>query len=482
MTTWTSAEVIDALRTRYTPPEWYLLTEVADGTGFGSHHTDGRRRFVDGLAVNAYQSGKFGAEIHAFEVKVSRADFQHEIADPNKAEAVRRFCDRFYLVVPYPHDRIVRAGELPPGWGLFEASLGKVKAISTASKLDAAPATRAFIAAMVRRAFEERSEKEAQKAALLKAPMRQVMLLSRSDGRLILTCGHAHQIPAYTRTPKSVRCLACVDGLPTAADFVEQTMTLMSPEALRKLAKKAEARASQIETAPWLYAQMEDQRAAAERQRAERIEPLAATGDPQAAQELLHDLSPLLHAFSRRRRLLAFMEPEDIRQEAAIAILQATHAYDPSRGPFFALATIAIQNHLRAVVSSRGRLVRSTRHAYRKAVRSPSPLPLWLKAPVSLDQPLTDDTRATRADLLLDASPSPEATLVHHDLLQRSQHLLHTLDPRDAHVLRERAEGVSLDDLAEALQISRERVRQIEAHGLRVLKHRLTTDPFRRAA
>lgn len=60
----TSSDVIASLRTRYLPPEWYVLTEVANGTGYGRE----RYTYADAVAVNAYQSGKCGAEIHGFEV------------------------------------------------------------------------------------------------------------------------------------------------------------------------------------------------------------------------------------------------------------------------------------------------------------------------------------------------------------------------------------------------------------------------------
>jgi hypothetical protein len=248
MTTWTAPEVITALRTRFAPPEWYLVTEVANGTGYARD----RHTYADAVAVNAFQSGKYGAEVHLFEVKVSRSDWAHELADPGKADAVGRYCDRRWLVVPYPADAIVRAGELPAGWGLLETSLGAVKTIAPAEQTKAEPMTRAFLAALVRRASEERAAKEEQKAALLRAPLRQVTYCDGYRGNLVLACGHGATYAPGTRRPKSVRCLACADGLPPAAAVADAAIKAMSVAELRALAQKATMRADALDANPWM--------------------------------------------------------------------------------------------------------------------------------------------------------------------------------------------------------------------------------------
>lgn len=74
---------------------------------------EGRR--ADALYVGFFASrGKF---LVGHELKVSRADWLHELADPSKAEIWFRECHSWYLVVP--HASIVHEGELPPGWGLM---------------------------------------------------------------------------------------------------------------------------------------------------------------------------------------------------------------------------------------------------------------------------------------------------------------------------------------------------------------------------
>jgi hypothetical protein len=244
----TSSDLLAALRTRYPPPEWYLVSEVANGTGYTGKD---RSTYADAVAISAYQSGKTGAEIHGFEIKVSRRDWQAELADIGKAEAVRKWCDRWHLVVPYPASAIVREGELPEGWGLLEVAVGKVKTLKAAPLLhqpkDRPALPRSFIAALVRRASEERGEKEALKAALLKAPMRQVAHGGHGTEGLVLTCGHMHRVLGGSPMPKAVRCLACADGLPPAIEVVRLALRQMDATELRALAVEAEERAKGVD-------------------------------------------------------------------------------------------------------------------------------------------------------------------------------------------------------------------------------------------
>ena len=67
------------------------------------------KRVCDFMAQDLWTTG--GLHLHGHEVKVSRSDWLRELADPSKAEAFRRYCDRWWLVVS---DRaIVKPGELP---------------------------------------------------------------------------------------------------------------------------------------------------------------------------------------------------------------------------------------------------------------------------------------------------------------------------------------------------------------------------------
>ncbi len=232
----TSSEVLAALRLRHAPPQWYLLSEVANGTGYKGK---ARETYADAVAINAYQTGKYGQEIHGFEIKVTRPDWQSELKDPEKSTEVRKFCDRWYVVTP---EDIVHPGELPKGWGhiVMRPDPPDVLLVVEAVKSDAA-LSRAFVAALVRRASEERADKEALKGALLKAPLRQVVK-SPHRGLHVLVCGHLMPAHASKSVPKkSMRCLACVDGLPPTSELVLEGLKAMTLDDAQAVLVKAQA-------------------------------------------------------------------------------------------------------------------------------------------------------------------------------------------------------------------------------------------------
>lgn len=96
-------------------PRYVIATEVRNRAGFAA------TRSCDAIVVDTWPSS--GLAIHGFEVKVSRSDWLRELADPLKAEAFRRYCDRWWLAVGDPS--IVRPGELPEGWGLMTYCMAK---------------------------------------------------------------------------------------------------------------------------------------------------------------------------------------------------------------------------------------------------------------------------------------------------------------------------------------------------------------------
>jgi len=105
---YTEADLLRLLAKRYEAPAWAFLRHVADGTGMRKNRT------LDAMAMSLWPSR--GLHLHGFEVKVSRGDWQRELADPAKADGFAAVCHAFWLVAPKD---VVRAGELPPTWGLL---------------------------------------------------------------------------------------------------------------------------------------------------------------------------------------------------------------------------------------------------------------------------------------------------------------------------------------------------------------------------
>lgn len=138
--------VLHALAKRYAAPEYAFLQHVRNGTGYSRKTT----RTADALAMSLYPSR--GLELHGFEVKVSRADWVHEKENPEKAEEISKFCDRWWIAIG--DEKIVQLGELSPTWGLLIPKGDKLVVKVEAPKLEAKPLDRLMIAAILRKATE----------------------------------------------------------------------------------------------------------------------------------------------------------------------------------------------------------------------------------------------------------------------------------------------------------------------------------------
>lgn len=137
----TTTEVISLLAKRYPTAEYAVAFEVANATGAA------RARAADCVAMACWPSR--GLRIIGHEIKVSRSDWQKELADPSKAEAIAKYCDEWFVVAG--DSKIVREGELPASWGLLVASGGKlVLAEKPKVALKPIPLDRLFAAAFLR--------------------------------------------------------------------------------------------------------------------------------------------------------------------------------------------------------------------------------------------------------------------------------------------------------------------------------------------
>jgi hypothetical protein len=141
----TEADILKVLRTRFGPPTYAFLSHVRNGTGFARTTV----RTADALAMGLWPSR--GVELHGFEVKVSRGDWLHELKQPEKAEEIGRYCDRWWIAAP---KGVVDVAEIPPAWGLITLDGGKTKFAKPAEKLDPKPMDRLMLAAILRGACE----------------------------------------------------------------------------------------------------------------------------------------------------------------------------------------------------------------------------------------------------------------------------------------------------------------------------------------
>jgi RNA polymerase primary sigma factor len=96
---------------------------------------------------------------------------------------------------------------------------------------------------------------------------------------------------------------------------------------------------------------------------------------------------------------------------------------------------------------------------------------------VSMDAPLTLGEDATLMDLMPgeESAPSPETNLITESLRREIERALYTLTPREADVIRLyfglNASPMTLEEIGERFELTRERVRQIKEKAIRRLKH-----------
>ncbi len=97
--------------------------------------------------------------------------------------------------------------------------------------------------------------------------------------------------------------------------------------------------------------------------------------------------------------------------------------------------------------------------------------------PVSLEMPIGEEEDSHLGDFIQDNdSPAPAEVASYTLLREQLCEVLHTLTPREEHVLKlrfglEDGRTRTLEEVGKVFNITRERIRQIEAKALRKLRH-----------
>jgi hypothetical protein len=104
-------EVREAIKKRFSPPDWLFAEEL--------ELVPCSR--ADAVALNVTGFGHLGRAFLGFEIKISRADYLHEIKNPDKRAAAYMGCDAVFICCP---SKMIDPRELPDDLGLLEVRGG----------------------------------------------------------------------------------------------------------------------------------------------------------------------------------------------------------------------------------------------------------------------------------------------------------------------------------------------------------------------
>ncbi len=143
----TEGDVLTLLQGRYgwstTQMEWVFFGLLRTATGYRA--VLGDIRTMDGWALNCWPSNGFRSI--AFEVKVSKSDFKHELDNPKKREPAMRLSNQFYFVAPRG---LIAPMEIPEDCGLIVVQHGELKILHAAPMREREDLPMEFVASILR--------------------------------------------------------------------------------------------------------------------------------------------------------------------------------------------------------------------------------------------------------------------------------------------------------------------------------------------